>query len=183
MSDGNNGEDTRRRVKRAEEVFDRYGDEIRAMIDFNVKDKSSAEDIFHDLFVSIVKKPVPLGIENVRAYLYRAVSNDVVDRFRRARNHREGIQGYAEYRRDRAGEKEPQNVAIEAEETERMLQLIESHLPPRQANAFIQQCGVRRGASDAAAELGIDRRSVSRYLTEAIKKMRRIVSNNEGVAG
>lgn len=182
MSDGNNGEDTRRRVKRAEEVFDRYGDEIRAMIDFNVRDKSSTEDILHDFFVSIVKKPVPLGIENVRAYLYRAVSNDVVDRFRRARNHREGIQVYAEYRRDRAVQKEPQNAAIEAEETERMLQLIESHLPPRQANAFIQQCGVGRGASDAATELSVDKRSVSRYLTEAIKKIRGIVSKNEGVA-
>lgn len=183
MSDGNDGENTRRRVKRAEEVFDRYGDEIRAVIEFNVKDKSSAEDIFHDFFVSIVKKPVPQGIENVRAYLYRAVSNDVVDRFRRARNHREGIQGYAEYRRDRAVQKEPQNVVIQAEETARMLRLIESHLPPRQANAFIQQCGVRRGASDAAAEQSVDKRSVSRYLTEAIRKMRRIVSNNEGVAG
>ena len=97
MSDGNNGENTRGRVEQAEQVFDRYGDEIRAMIEFSVKDKSSAEDIYHDFFVSIVKKPVPKGIENVRAYLYRAVSNDVVDRFRKARNRREGIKEYAEY--------------------------------------------------------------------------------------
>jgi len=183
MSDGNNGEDTRRRVKRAEEVFDRYGDEIRAVIEFSVKDKSSAEDIYHDFFVSIVKKPVPKGIENVRAYLYRAVSNDVVDRFRRARNRREGIKEYAEYRRDRVVQKEPQNAIIEAEETERMLRLIKCHLPPREAHAIIQRCGVGRDTTDVDGKPSIDKRSASRYLTEAIKKMRRIVSKSEGVAG
>jgi len=183
MSDGNNGEDTRRRVKRAEEVFDRYGDEIRAMIGFTVRDKSSAEDIYHDFFVSIVKKPIPTGIENVRAYLYRAVSNDVVDRFRKARNQREGIQGYATYRRDHFVQKGPHNAAIEAEETERMLRLIENHLPPREANAIIQRCGIGSDRTAANSEPHIDKRSVSRYLTEAIKKMRRIVSKSEGVPG
>ncbi len=78
MFDSKNGDDTHRRVEKAMEVFDKHGDEIRAMIEFNVKDEFKAEDIFQDLFVSVVGKPIPPGVENVRAYLYRAVTNDVV---------------------------------------------------------------------------------------------------------
>ncbi|UCF14922.1 MAG: hypothetical protein JSW59_16050 [Phycisphaerales bacterium] len=183
MSDGNDGDEIRRRVKKAKEVFDKYGDEIRAMIEFNVRDNFSVEDIFQDLFVYVVKNPIPSGIEDIRGYIYRAVVNDAIDRFRQAKIHREGVKRYAEYRRTNAVQKEPQNVAILAEDVERMFRMIESHLAPREARAMIQRYGVGHGTSGKAAKPNVDKRSASRYLSEAIRKMRRLVLENEGVVG
>jgi RNA polymerase sigma factor (sigma-70 family) len=182
-SSGGNGENIRRRVERAGEVFDRYGNEIRAMIDFSVKDKARADDIFQDLFVSVVKNPIPPKVENVQAYLYRAIANDVVDRFRRTQNHQEAVQIYTERRKQRAVQKDPQKVVAQAEEAAGMVRLIGNHLARREATALVQRCGFGLSTSDTACQLNIDKRSVSRYLAEAMKKMRNLASGNGGDAG
>ncbi|MEA3224945.1 MAG: RNA polymerase sigma factor [Planctomycetota bacterium] len=182
ISSGGNGEDIPARVDEAREVFGRYGAEIRAMIDFHVKDRSSADDVFQDLFVSVVKNPIPPEIKDVRAYLFRAITNDVVDRFRQKRNRLEKIQIYGECRKHYAVQKDPQNIAIQAEETARILRLIDTRLPRREARAVIQRYELGLGASDTTTRLRVDKRSVSRYLTEAIRKMRILVSQDGGDA-
>ena len=183
MSEGDKVQDVGIRVKKAKEVFDKYGDEIRAVIEFNFEDKHITEDIFQDFFISVVENPIPPGIENVRSYIYRAIVNDAIDRIRRARIQREGVKKYAQYLRDNAVQKEPQNVVIMAEEVERMFQLIETRLPPRHARALMQCYGIGRTASRTGAKLEIDKRSVSRYLSEAIRKMRYLVLQSEGALG
>jgi RNA polymerase sigma factor (sigma-70 family) len=183
MSVGNNDDDTRRRVKKAKEVFDKYGDEIRVIIEFNVKDKNLTEDIFQDFFISVVENPIPPDIEDVMGYIYKAVVHDAIDRTRRARIRREGVRSYAQYLRDNVAQQEPQNVVIIAEEVERMYQLIESRLSPRHLRALRQRYGIGRTASCTDAKLKIDERSVSRYLSEAIKIMQRLVLQSEGALG
>ena len=173
---GGNGEDIPARVERAGEVFDTYGAEIRAMIEFHLKDRSIVDDVFQDFFVSIIKRPIPPEIKNVRAYIFRAITNNVVDRFRQKRNHAEKTQIYAESRKHRAVQKDPQNVAIQAEEIAEMFWLIENRLPRRQARAVVERYGL--GTSDTATRLCVDRRSVSRYATEAIRKMRILVAQD-----
>jgi RNA polymerase sigma factor (sigma-70 family) len=181
MSSG--GKDTRRRVKKAKEVFDKYGNEIRAVIELNVKDQHTIEDIFQDFFVSVVENPIPQDVEDVRGYIYKAIVNDAIDRRRRARIRREGDRKYAESIRDNAVQKQPQNAAIMAEEVERVFQLIESRLPPRHVRAIMQFYGFGRTISGTSAKLKIEERSVSRYLSEAIRKIRNLVLQSEGVPG
>ena len=178
VSSGGNGAEIRKRVGQAAKVFDRYGDEIRAIIDFNVQDDSNADDIFQDFFVSVVNKPIPPNIEDMRAYLYRAVTNDVVDTCRQAKNRRDSIQRYAECRKCRLVQENPQNIAIRVEETERIFQLTESRLAGREAKAVIQRYGRDLSTADTAEQMCVDKRSVARYLTEAIRKMRGFVSGN-----
>ena len=180
MSDGKNGEDTRSRVRKAKEVFDKYGEEIRAIIEFNVRDKLKTEDFFQDLFVSVVKNPIPPEIDDVRAYIFKAVANDTVDSIRRAGIHREGVRIYAEYHKDNQVQEEPQNVVIKAEEVERMFRLIEDHLPPRYAQAMLQCYGDGRKAPCTQPGQKVKKRSVSRYLSEGIRKMRKLVLEKKG---
>jgi len=68
------------RVKQAEDIFETYGDEIRAMISLNVKEQSMADDVFQDLFLSVVHKPIPPGIDRIEAYLCRIITKDQEDR-------------------------------------------------------------------------------------------------------
>ena len=176
---GGNRTEVRKRVGLAEEIFDRYGDEIRAIIHFNVKDKSKAEDIFQEFFVSIVRKPIPTDIQDIRAYLYRAVTNDVIDISRQIKNHRDRIQKYAECRKYFVISEDPQDTAIQVENTKKMLQLIESHLPKREAEVVVQRFGHGFSTTDTAEKMNVDKRIVSRYLSAALKKMRQYVPENE----
>ena len=76
----------RRRVRFAAEVFEKHGDQIRAIIHSNVKDKSKEDDIFQEFFVSIVRKPIPSRIQDFYSYIFRAITNDVID-LTRSRSH------------------------------------------------------------------------------------------------
>jgi RNA polymerase sigma factor (sigma-70 family) len=173
------GTEIRKRVGLAAEVFDRYGDEIRAIIHFNVKDKSKADDIFQEFFVSIVRKPIPLGLQDIRAYLYRAVTNDVIDVSRQIKCHQDHIQKYAECRKHFVISEDPQNTAIQTENTKKMLYLIESRLPKRQAEVVIQRYGQSLSTTDTAEKMDVNERNVSRYLSVALKKMREFVPKKE----
>jgi len=172
---GSNRAEIHKRVGLAAEVFERYGDEIRSIIHFKIKDKSRTDDIFQDFFVSIVQKPIPQDIEDIRAYLYKAVTNDVIDFSRRTKSQQDRIQKYAECRKYCIIQDEPQNIVIQTEESEKMFQLIESRLPKREAEVVIHRYGQDHNTSDTADRMKINARSVSRYLSIALKKMRQFV--------
>lgn len=176
---GGDEAETRERVGLAGEVFDRYGDEIRAIIHFNVKDESKADDIFQDFFVSIVRKPIPPDIDDIRAYLYRAVTNDVIDVSRRTKGRKDRVQRYTERRKYCIIQEDPQNTVIQAEETEKIFQLIESRLPKHEAQVVVQRYGHGLSTTDTAEGMHVNKRSVSRYLSVAMKKIRQLVPKNE----
>lgn len=169
----------RKRVGLAAEVFDRYGDEIRAIIHFNVKDKSKADDIFQEFFVSIVRKPIPSGIRDIRAYLYRAVTNDVIDVSRQIKCHQDHIQKYAECRKHFVIPEDPQDTALQTENTNKMFYLIENRLQKREAEVVVQRYGQGLSTTDTAEKMNVNKRIVSRYLSVALKKMREFVPKNE----
>ncbi len=176
---GGDEAETRERVGLAGEVFDRYGDEIRAIIHFNVKDESKADDIFQDFFVSIVGRPIPPDIDDIRAYLYRAVTNDVIDISRRTKSRKDRVQRYTERRKYRIIQEDPENTVIQAEETEKMFQLIESRLPKHEAQVVVQRYGHGLSTTDTAERMHVNKRSVSRYLSVAMKKIRQFAPKNE----
>lgn len=167
--------DIQGRVKLATVIFDKYGAQIRNIINFHITDKSKIDDIFQDFFLSIVRKPVPGGIQNVKGYLYRAVINDVIDAARRTKSYRDRIQRYTEYREYSVYE-DPQNIVIQAEERQKMFQLIKRQLPPREAEAVVERYGHGRSIGDASKRMHVNKRTFSRYLCMGLKKIRQIVS-------
>jgi DNA-directed RNA polymerase specialized sigma24 family protein len=69
----------RNNVGTAAEVIAEYRDFIYMVICSQVNNKACAEDIFQDFFLSLVSKPIPHDVKNIKSYLYRAISNDIVD--------------------------------------------------------------------------------------------------------
>ena len=69
----------RKNVGVAAEIVSEYSDFIYMVIYSQVKNKSRVDDIFQDFFISLVSKPIPHNVKNIKSYLYKAVSNDIVD--------------------------------------------------------------------------------------------------------
>lgn len=178
-----NRAEVHKRVGLAAEVFGKYGDEILAVIRFNVDDQSKANDIFQDFFVSLVRRPIPPHVKDVKRYLYKAVTNDVIDFSRRTRNRQNNAQKYAYVHRHCVPCEDPQDVVIHAEETERMLRLIKNHLPKRESTVFLKRYSDGLNTTDTANKLRLTKRTVSQYLSVAMKKIRHMVPKNDGVAG
>lgn len=159
-------------ILRASEIFRDYGDEIYAMIRMGLRDENEADDVFQDLFLSITYRPVPSHITDIKAYLYRAVMHDIVDNARRSKSRQNRTQQYAEQHRYSDDRKDPVDVLMQAEELEKMFDVIERELPPSEADAVMYQYGFERDTTEAAGEMGIKKRSFSRYVCMGLKKIR-----------
>jgi len=61
------------------------------------------------------------------------------------------------------------------EDTKRMFQLIESHLPKHEAEVVLQRYGQGFSTTDTAKRLQVDKRNVSRYLSVALRKIREFI--------
>lgn len=168
-------QNTRKKVRLATEIFEKYGEEIRTIIHFNTKDKSKADDIYQNFFVSIVHKPIPSEVQDVKAYLYRAVTNDVIDDSRQSKRNLDHIKKYAECFKHLTITEDPQSTAIRMENTKKMFQLIENRLPKREAKVVIQRYGQGLNTADTAEKMDVDNRIISRYLSSALKKMRKFI--------
>ena len=174
MLDVENKIETEERVRQAEDIFETYGDEIRAMISLNVKEQSLADDVFQDLFLSVVHKPIPPHIDRIGAYLYRIITNDVIDETRKTNGYHDFVRGYGRHNSRRTRQEPPEDDVIEIEDVRRMLQLIERQLPSREAEAVIRRHVYGDNIRDGAKEMNVDSRSFSRYLSRGKRRIRRL---------
>ncbi len=163
------------RVAAAEAVFREHWAMINEVAKACMRNSCEAEDVFQDLFISLVEKPIPAGVRNVRQYLFTTIRNDVTDAVRRRRNYDARIERYARRRPEGAAGEFPHDILARAEETHRIFELVERHLPQREAEAVLQRYCYDKDAGDAAQAMGVNRRTFSRYLCMGIKKIRELV--------
>jgi RNA polymerase sigma factor (sigma-70 family) len=177
VADGSSQE----RVRLATEVFHKYHREIRAMIQAVVPNPGEADDLFQNLFLSLVAKPLPTDIRSVKRYLYRAIVNDVISQDRREESRFRHIRVYALRQKWLRMETDPRDPLIAAEQTRRMLQTLD-RLRPTEAQAVIREFALDHDRSKASCEMGIKRRSFTKYLSRGIRKLRFITIAREGSA-
>lgn len=161
----------------AEELFIKHGEFIRAVISFNVKNRALSEDIFQDLFLFFASNPVPQDVQSVKGFLYRVISDKVKDAFRKIGRYQGRIQRYAKHRRCII-EDSPEDAVIEAEEIGKMFELIERRLPQKEALAVTLRYRHNYDTREVAKKMGIRPRSVSRYVSTGLRKVRQVFGAN-----
>ncbi len=91
-----NNDDCRKNVGVAARIVSEYTDFIYMVICSQVQNKSRVDDIFQNFFISLVFKPIPEDVKNIKSYLYKAICNDIVDTQRQSERYREQIKKYKE---------------------------------------------------------------------------------------
>lgn len=166
-------------VTAAAEVFLEYGEFIRAIIRSRVPDEGEAHDFFHDFFVSLVTNPIPRHVTNVKSYLYRAIINDLVDARRRRMIQQSVLQECRFYERSRAANT-PDTVVMDREEVLRLFDLIESRLSRTEAEAVNLRFRQDHTTEEAARRMNIKPRTLSRYVSVGLEKLRQCMSEGQG---
>ncbi|MBN2270303.1 MAG: sigma-70 family RNA polymerase sigma factor [Sedimentisphaerales bacterium] len=167
-------------VESATKIFADYGSFIRAVISSKVKDETQADDIFQDFFLALVHKPVPKHTKNVKSYLYRAITNDIVDSIRRRRRYELLIGKYSgnyNYSINTIG---VEDAVITEEEVGSVLKVIERQLKNCESQAVALRYGKGMSVEDIANIMHIKRRSVSRYVSVGMKKIRQLLMVERG---
>ncbi|MHC4293229.1 MAG: RNA polymerase sigma factor [Planctomycetota bacterium] len=168
-----------RNMNTARKIFIEYGDFIYGVIRFNIKNEFEAEDVYHDIFLHLISKPMPEDIKNMKCFLYRIVSDKTKDAIRRIDRYNRRIQRYAR-NFNSFHETPPENSVIDREEAEKMFGLIQKNLSPKEVKAITLRYLKDDKISNVAEKMGIQKRSVSRYISVGLKKVRHVVKAKEG---
>jgi len=165
-------------VNIAAKVFGEYGDFIHAIIRCKVRDETQADDLFQDFFLSLVSNPPSAEIQNIKGYLYRAITNDIVDSRRRVENYQTRIRRYAERLEYSTTENNPENALIEAEEMSKIFKLIERRLRRSEAKAIILRYSNRYKIKEVAEKMHVSSITIRGYISDGLKKIRKFLGVN-----
>jgi RNA polymerase sigma factor (sigma-70 family) len=159
-------------VRAAAEVFAEHGAFIRAVIRFQVNNQFREDDLYQEFFLSLIYKPMPVDIRNVRSYLYQAIHNDIVDFARRQTVRKQYFDEYAEKIRISFNNRTSTDAIVSDGEHVSVFGYLTRQLRHREAEAitlrFRDDCSV----ADIAAQMGVNRQTVRRYLSAGMKRLR-----------
>ena len=159
-------------VGTATEVFAEYRDFIHMVIYSQVQNRSHADDIFQDFFLSLVSTPIPQNVKNIKSYLYRAICNDIVDSQRQVERYNVQIHKYQERSNFSINNTEPENALIRDEQMNKMFKLIKGRLTSSQSQAIVLRYGTNHTVKEVAEKMGVKCTSVTRYICTGLKRMR-----------
>ncbi len=162
------------RVAAAAKIFDDHGGFIRIVIRSHVRDKDLAEDLFQDFFISLISKPLPRGLQNIKGYLYRAITNDIVDATRRMMKYRAYMREYAERSSRPDSPKTPRETLQGMEQAKMVLELIEKRLSCTEAEAVSLRYLGSHEVKEIAKTMGVANATARAYVNDAIDRIRRL---------
>jgi RNA polymerase sigma factor (sigma-70 family) len=163
-------------VEMAANIYAKYGDYIYSIIYANIGADLEADDVYQDFFLSLVHRPIPNNIDNIKSYIYRAVVNDILDMVRKNKSYKLRINKHAQLKKIEIGPKDLIHTVIKNEEVVNMLKIIDECLPKHEGQAVIQRYYNEKNMQAVAEELGINKRSLSRYLCTGVKKLKKLVN-------
>ena len=163
----------------AANIFNEHGEFIRHIIKFHVKDEPLVNDLFQEFFLKLASKPLPNNVNNLKNYLYRAITNDIIDDKRQTQRYRERLRQYAHHRKSFVAQQRPDDKIIKSESIDALLSTIEKQLLPSEARAitlrYTEDCDVE----EVAENMGIKARSASRYLSVGLSKIRQTFASKQ----
>ncbi len=156
-----------------EALFFRYAKGLVVFANQFVSNRQEAEDIVHDVFVSLWEKMDDIDTQTVQAYLFLATRNLSL-------NPLSHLRVRTKYQEDILAKtiwpvKENTDYYVQSE-LRRFLDEAIAKLPPQRRNVFIMSRIEGKPADQIAEELGISRRTVDKHIQLASAEVREYVS-------
>ena len=164
-------------IEMAKNIFNEYGDYIRSVICFQIKNETIADDLFQDFFLWLVTRTIPEGEKiskrQLRDYLYRGIAINATDSFHKTKRYQSMLQKYTEDKKSML-EAEPETVLMAADETENMFRIIRNSLSQKEASAVTLRYKDNYNTKEIADKMGLNPSTVSRYIYLGLKKLRQV---------
>jgi RNA polymerase sigma factor (sigma-70 family) len=171
-------QDVQHRVQLARKLFTEQGEYIRSIVCFAAKHDEHADDLVQELFLSFVARPMPDDIVNIHGYLYKVILDKVRDWQRLRARRRTRLRQYQEV-------KSKQLTTLcnddqQHEDAKKIMSLIGEHLTKTEVRAMILRYQNQYEIEDVAREMNVKPRSVIRYISVGLKKIRQLLNIQQG---
>jgi RNA polymerase sigma factor (sigma-70 family) len=162
-------------VDTAYKVFAEHGNFIRAVIGSRFKNDAQADDIFQNFFLSLIRKPVPEDVKDIKSYLYKAIINDIVDTARGVERYQALVHRYSEQLNFSINRIGPEDALSIREETDKVLDLMGRHLRRSEFQAITLRYRNCTPIKKVAEEMGVRNGTVRRYISVGLSKVRKLL--------
>jgi RNA polymerase sigma factor (sigma-70 family) len=160
-------------VSAATAIFNEHGEFIRVILRSQAGSGLDVEDLRQEFYIALLRKPVPAEVQDVRGYLYRALVHHVISAARRRGTYSRAMKKYAKEAKISVYNRGPENAFISEEHQNAAVNTLARYLQDREAEAFVMKYRDECSIPEIATKMGIDKRTVSRYLSESLRKLHR----------
>lgn len=164
---------TQSNVRIAAKILKKKTGFLHAIIRANRREQD-AEDILHNVFLSLITIPALEHIKCIDSYLCRIVINDVIDIRRKSEAYGTALREFLAYRQSRITNDFIRTI-ITKDEFMWIFHLAETNLPPYLLVPFSMRYKHECGIADISKKTGIAKNVIRVYLSTALKRMREVV--------
>ena len=164
------------RVDSAARLFSERHAEIQKIIRVFIRDEQEREEVYQDLFLYFVRKPIPDEVEYVGAWLYRTILDRVRDRKRKQSRYATRLRSYAEQQiRQSSDTDNPPS----SEDYEPLFRLIRETLSNTEADVVVYRYKHGMELDAIAEKMNVNTRSITHYLSSARRKLRTLIGKKK----
>lgn len=165
-------------VEAATRIFEGYGDFIYNIIRYKTTDKALVDDLFQDFFVWLAANPVSLEGPELKAFLYRAIINDIRDAGRRVKRYNNLLNKYTKNSKFSINDNRSMNAYNAEERVKAIMKNAWDKLSPKETNAISLRYLEGYSIAEVANKMRVKQASVSRYICVGLKKIRRCLRHS-----
>lgn len=149
---------------------------IHQVIRFHLGNSPNVDDVFQSFFLRLLEKPIPKReVINERSYLYRMITNNIIDDVRRTRTYRNHISRYSNIQPHHKFVYEPANETIQEDKVNHIMHVIDNCLPAHMAATLKLRYEQNLSNAQIAGRLSVKRKTVIKYISDGLKKIRKIL--------
>ena len=162
----------------SEEVSKIYRDNgqfIHRIIQFHLGDSLEVDDVFQSFFLRLLEKPVTKKeVVNQRPYLYRMITNSIVDDVRRTRAYKKHVSKYSTipYHKPACS---PCEKLIQEEQVNSILNAMENRLPAHISKTLKLRYKENYSNDRIANAMPAQKKTVIKYISDGLKMLREIL--------
>lgn len=165
-------------AKKARLIFEEHGSFILGVLESQVG-IHDAQDLYQNLYTSILTHPIPDSIKNIKSYLYRAAVNDVIDFKRKKSNQILRINEYSEHLRADRCQDDPANITELKDIINHTFKIIEENLPEKICRSLKLKLRNQLDYREISEEMGIKIDTVKKYVYRGLKNAQAILKTEE----
>jgi RNA polymerase sigma factor (sigma-70 family) len=156
-------------------VIREYEGFVRAVVRLHAHNAYEEEELYQKLFLSLLCDPRFPDVKNMKSYLYHIVVRDAIDAARWKANERKRQKKFAEISGNSVYSPAPDFALIRAEEVDGVLACADRKLKRREATAVALMYRDDCPVPEIARRMGVNERTVHRYITAALRTLRRML--------
>lgn len=161
------------------EIYEEYDGFIQSVIRFAAKNRADQEDVYQEVFVVLSQMGNFDKIRDIKSYLYRLIVNKANEFLRKKISGELKLKKYMQLHGHQTEEGEQKQDLLIQDEVDKAIGLIREYLSDKESEAVLLRYKYHYSDEEAAHKMNVRKKTLIRYVSIGLKKIREIVKGKE----